>query len=305
MLYLIHSGTMGNLNNATATGYLLGLGAAVTYGTITTFGKFSTNSADPLLVTSLAYLIGGLILFTYRPSSFIERKNMPLLILTSLLGGAIAPALFIKGLAITTASDAALLGNAEVLFTALIAVIAFRERMSKKQYLAGLLVVAGILIVSTNLELAGRTFLAHFEGNVMVIAGTAVWGLDNNVSKIASIRMDPTVLSRYKNLVGGAVLLFAREFIHPVHLSGESIPYIILLGIVSVGFSTLFLMHSLRRIGAIRAVLVFSAASVFGLIFALLFLGETISVIQLVGSALIFSGLYLVQKNERVENLHS
>ena len=65
-----------------------------------------------------------------------------------------------------------------------------------------------------------------------------------------------------------------------------------------MGLSLALLMNSLRRIGAIRAVLVFSTASVFGLVLAVALLNESVTAVQVGGALAMFAGLYAIQKSE-------
>ena len=50
----------------------------------------------------------------------------------------------------------------------------------------------------------------------------------------------------------------------------------------------------MKRIGLVRSVLVISLSSVFGLIFASLFLGELISTQQIIAVVVMLAGIYLI-----------
>jgi drug/metabolite transporter (DMT)-like permease len=51
--------------------------------------------------------------------------------------------------------------------------------------------------------------------------------------------------------------------------------------------------------GAVRTLLVFSTTSVFGSVFALVFLGEELTPVQVLGGVFVLLGIYLIQRSDR------
>jgi drug/metabolite transporter (DMT)-like permease len=280
---------------------LLAFGSAITYGAVTTLGKFALSSTPALELTALAYVVGALVLLPAAPRKLPPRNSVLFVALAALLGAITAPYLFFAGLSLTTAGNAALLSNGEAVFTTLFAIFIFQEKLGRQQFVASLVVISGIIVVSTNLDLQAISFFKGLKGNLLVLAATLFWGLDNNISRIVSQRMDPTVFTRYKNAIGGSTLIlltFLSDGFAPI--PQRSIPFILAIGIFAVGLSTAFLMNALRRLGAIRAVMIFSTSSLFGLLFAFLILHEEISPIQVLGAAAIFVGLYVLNRGGSV-----
>ncbi|HEV2225494.1 MAG TPA: EamA family transporter, partial [Nitrososphaerales archaeon] len=83
-----------------------------------------------------------------------------------------------------------------------------------------------------------------------------------------------------------------------LNLSPLWFAYIFLLGL-SLGGTSYLAISALGDIGAIRFILVFSTSTLFGALFALVFLREQITPVQLTGGALIMVGVYLLQRAER------
>ena len=107
------------------------------------------------------------------------------------------------------------------------------------------------------------------------------WGLDNNISKIASQRIDVARLIQLKSAIGGSCLLVIAFLLGvPVNITLAEIPNIILLGVVGFGISLFFFLNSLKRIGTVRTILIYSTSAIFGLILAFIFLHESIGVYQ-------------------------
>jgi drug/metabolite transporter (DMT)-like permease len=65
----------------------------------------------------LVYLISGLAITPVVKSKHsLSKKDYSLLLITSISGAAIAPAMFFFGLKLTTAADSSLLSDGEIIF---------------------------------------------------------------------------------------------------------------------------------------------------------------------------------------------
>jgi drug/metabolite transporter (DMT)-like permease len=280
-------------------GYLYALLAAVCGGAIPASSKIVLAVATPAAVSAWGFLISGLILVPYKPKAHPGRKSLPSVVFFGLLGAALGPVLYQYGLSSTTAVNAALLSNGEVLFTALIAFGVFGERLSRRQLGFGMLIIAGIVAVSTNLELSGIQFLEGLVGNLLILASTLAWSVENNLIVNATQRFGAGLITKFRNIIGGAfVAVIAASLEIRLGVPPEAwIPLVILA--FSLAGPSFFAIAALGKIGAVRTILVFSTTSVFGALFALVFLGEQITAVQLSGGAAIMVGVYLFQRNER------
>src|SRR2546428_6042775 len=188
-------------------GYLYALGSAVTGGLIPVLSKLLLVNVKPLTISALVFLVAGLILFPYHPKDLPGRRSVGWMVATGLLGAALAPAVYLYGVDQTSAINAALLTNAEVFFTAVLAFLVFKERLKRKQLLEIILVVAGIVVVSTDLDFSSVQVLHGLTGNLLIIGSGMVWALDNNLSRITSQRFGPIFVSKVRNIFGGGLLL--------------------------------------------------------------------------------------------------
>jgi drug/metabolite transporter (DMT)-like permease len=280
-------------------GYLYALLAAVCGGAIPASSKIVLAVATPAAVSAWGFLISGLILVPYKPKTLPGRKSLPYVVFFGLLGAALGPVLYQYGLSSTTAVNAALLSNGEVLFTALIAFGVFGERLSRKQLGFGMLIIAGIVAVSTNLELSGIQFLQGLVGNLLILASTLAWSAENNLIVNATQRFGAGLISKFRNIIGGAlVAAIAASLGIGLGVPPEAwVPLAVLA--LSLAGTSFFAIAALGKIGAVRTILVFSTTSVFGALFALVVLGEQMTAVQLSGGAAIMVGVYLFQRNER------
>lgn len=250
------------------------------------------------MISGLGMLLSGVLLLAYRPKLKPSRLSLPYILFLGLVGAGAAYVMWATGLSQTTAVNASLLANAEVLFTALIAYALLGERLGRGQAAMGVLIAAGIVIVSTNLDLARVQFLQGLVGNALIIGATLMWGVENNVLAAVAGRFGAPLLTKFRNLLGGVVLTAV------VVLGGLSITLtqfdvtvLVLLGLAVSG-TTYFFIAALQRLGAIRMILTYSLSTIFGAAFALVVLREQITPVQLVGGGLMVAGVYLFHRRE-------
>lgn len=91
----------------------------------------------------------------------------------------IAPPLLMIGASLGTSSNASLLGNFEVVATTLIALLVFRESVSRLLWVA----IGFITFSSILLSFNGSGSLQFSIGALFVLGAAACWGLENNCTK--------------------------------------------------------------------------------------------------------------------------
>ena len=289
------------VNSNIIIGYISAIVAAILFGCVSTIGKPILSTVDPLLLSSIIYLIAGLF-FTpssVRVSSKVTKNYFFLIIISAISGAAIAPFVFFQGLKMSTAADTALLANGETVFSILFALLIFRERLRPVGYIAVTLILIGVFMVTTNLDFHSSIFSLNI-GNVLVILSTIIWGFDNNICKIIARQIHISRLIQLKALIGGTVLIGTVIISGiPLNIHSDQIIPIILLGVLGFAISLYLYLHSIKRIGVIKASSLLSLSAVFGLIFAVLFLRESIGINQVIAISVMIFGIHLMYMYEK------
>src|SRR6266850_4384176 len=115
--------------------------SAALFGASTPLAKLLVGTVPPLALAGLLYLGSGLGLASWfavrRPgrSTNLSLRDLPWLGAAIMAGGIIGPALLMYGLARTDGATASLLLNLEVVFTAAMAWIVFRENVDKRVFM--------------------------------------------------------------------------------------------------------------------------------------------------------------------------
>jgi drug/metabolite transporter (DMT)-like permease len=179
----------------------------------------------------------------------VKKGDYAILLLIGLIGAGIAPFLYFEGLKRTTASDASVLGGGEMLFTVILALLFFKEKLTKVGYFGMSITLVGITLISlsftsfSNIQNNYNFFNYSFNfGDILIIFSMLLWGLDNNISKIISKRISNTSKIVFiKSLTGGIILLLVSFLLgYKVNFDITQIPYLLILGIGAFGLSLFF-----------------------------------------------------------------
>lgn len=287
-------------------GYLFAIFAAIMFGSVSVLAKPLMSTVNPLLLSSLIYLIAAATLtpLAQKQSFQKTKKNYLLILVISICGAVIAPSLFFIGLTHASASDAALIANGEVFFSVLLAMIFFKERLGKFGYVATALIFVGMIIITTDLNFSDFTLRQLHYQDILLILSMLFWGIDNNLSRILAEKIHVAKIAQIKSAMGGTILFVIAVFGIGVQLNIQlsAIPSILVLGMIGFAASLYFFLQSLKRINTVRTVLIFSTSSVFGLIAASVFLQEQIDWYQIVAAGIMIFGVYLMNRKESLIN---
>lgn len=287
-------------------GYIFAILAAVMFGSVSTLAKPVVSTVNPLLLSSVIYLIAAVTLTPLAQKQTFQstKRNYLLIFVISISGAVIAPSLFFVGLTHASASDAALIANGEVFFSVLLAMVFFKERLGKLGYVATALILAGMIIITTDLNFSDFTLQQIHYPDMLLILSMLFWGVDNNLSRILAKKINVAKIAQIKSAIGGAILFGIAVFGFgvPVNIGSSQILPILVLGTVGFAASLYFFLQSLKRINTVRTVLIFSMSSVFGIAAAYVFLQEQISWHQIVAAGIMIFGIYLMNRKESLIN---
>lgn len=257
-----------------------------------------TQAMNPLVLAVLIYMVAGLFLTPIKKSGKsikkIGRKN---LLLLSMIGIAEVAAMIVSffGITETTAVNASIFINAEIIFSISIAAILFKERLRQNEILPFGLILMGVVAIPVGYDFYqhGMAFTNLVLGDLLIILGGLFFSISNIISKYVSSNIDAKRITQVSSFVAagfGLVMIF--NFNIPLDIPLSQLPTVVAMGILDVGLATLLFIIALRTIGAIKTILIFSTATVFGMIFAHILLSEPITALNIVSIASVFVGLY-------------
>ncbi|MDO5846463.1 MAG: DMT family transporter [Methanocorpusculum sp.] len=270
--------------------------AAALFALSTPFSKLFLSEVSPLMMAAFLYLgagfgMGGFWLVKraagVRSSEMpLGRADAPYAVLMILLDIA-APISLMFGLTMTTAANASLLNNFEIVTTALIALMIFKEVISKRLWFAILLVTIASILLSVE-DFSTITFSA---GSIFVLAACVFWGFENNCTRMMAEK-DPLEIVILKGIFSGAGALLIAMF------AGEALPaaglalLVLLLGFVSYGLSIFFYVYAQRTLGAAKTSTYYAIAPFLSVVFSLVIFHEMPHAVFLAALAVMGIGVY-------------
>jgi drug/metabolite transporter (DMT)-like permease len=288
------------LNKARWIGFACGLTAAVFYGASFALTKYvQGDNIHPLILGSLIYFSQGFVFSAVRlfspppPERRLARTDVKWLAAVAIFGGCFGPVLYLFGQEMVPAYLAALLAPTEILFTSLIAVLFFRERLSGFEMLAVALIIVGAAGVGLKFEDSAAQ-QSLYVGALLLLASYLMWGVDNNCTTRIAQR-DPLSIAIVKGWGGGLLSMVAGLSLGgAIPTDPKVLALIALLGTVSFGLSFVIFVLSMRYLGASRSAALFGTNPVFGVTLAWMWLREKPSAWALAGGAVILAGVYLM-----------
>lgn len=218
----------------------------------------------------------------------LAREDLPYMIGMVILD-ILAPILLMLGISIGSSANASLLGNFEIVATALIALLAFKEKISNKLWTA----IALITISSAILSFEGSGSFQFSVGSVFVLLAAVCWGLENNCTRRISEKSTYQIVT-IKGLCCGMGSFVIAEIV------GESLPkieYVILamaLGFVAYGLSIFMYIRAQRDLGAAKTSAYYSVAPFIGAFLAFIVNGEQLTIVYLFGLLFMIAGTVFV-----------
>ncbi len=283
------------------------LAAAVLFGAGTPLAKLLLEHAGPWLLAALLYLGSGLGLWLLRqvrqsPTTQLARGDWLWLAGAVATGGVAGPVLLMTGLTVMPASGAALLLNAEGVFTALLAWFVFKENFDRRIALGMIAIVAGAVVLSWPAE--GTVEFASLWPALAVLGACLAWAIDNNLTRKVALS-DASWIAMVKGLAAGATNLVVAVSLGAAWPCAAPVLGAALVGFFSYGTSLTLFVVALRHLGTARTGAYFSVAPFFGALMALALLHEPVTVALLLGGTLMAVGVALHLTERHVhEHMH-
>ncbi len=252
--------------------------AAALYAVNVPLSKLFLSSVAPTVMAGLLYLGAGLgigiVMLSKKLCGIKEQreglsKNDLGYTVAMVVLDIIAPIFLMYGVNYATAANASLLNNFEIVATSLIALVFFKEKISKKLLTAILLVV----VASVILTFEPNGALVFNKGSLLVLAAALSWGLENNCTRSISDKKPEEIVLIKGVFSGGGSLVVAFAL-------GEELPALLsivgvmLLGFVAYGLSITFYIMAQSKLGAAKTSAFYAIAPFLGVGFSFLILKE-------------------------------
>lgn len=302
------------LQSSTQLGYVLIIISAVLYALAHVIAKpmladsSITNDVlnqgiNPIVLAACIYMLNGLFftpIVKKTNSISISKLGNKNLILLAAIGIFEVSALIVYffGLKDTTAVNASIFSNGEIIFSLIIVMIVFREKLRKNELVPFLMMITGMIVlpVTYDLHVNNMNMSNLLLGDILIMLSGLFYAIDVNLCKYVSNKVDAKRITQITSFASGIFALFILViFDIPFNINLNDIPMISVLAFVGTGIATLFFVMAIKLLGGVRTILLYSTTAIFGIIFSSVILSEEITIMDVLSITLVMSGIYFMR----------
>ena len=255
------------------TGIFLAILAAAFYAVNSPLSKILLDYMPSTLMAGFLYIgagmgMGAIALIrklkkTENAEMKLTKKELPYAVAMILLDIA-APICLLLGLKSTSAANASLLNNFEIVATAIIALAVFKEKISMRLWF-------GILFVTLSCALLSFEDIASLQfsfGSLFILIACVCWGFENNCTRKISSK-DPLQIVLLKGIFSGLGSIVIGLMIGERITALWSVFAVLGVGFVAYGLSIFFYVYAQRILGAARTSAYYAVAPFIGTLLSL------------------------------------
>ena len=288
--------------NPVKSGICLALIAAALYAINSPLSKLLLDYLPPTLMAGFLYIGAGVCMLalallrkvrkTERTETKLTKRELPYIVAMILLDIA-APVCLLLGLKSTTAANASLLNNFEIVATAVIALVVFKEKINFRLWLGILFITLSCMVLSFE-DLSSLQFS---YGSLLILLACVCWGFENNCTKKISSK-DPLEIVLLKGIFSGLGSLLIGFIIGERITVLWSVFAVIGVGFVAYGLSIFFYVHAQRILGAARTSAYYAVSPFIGTLLSLVIFREIPHYTYFIALALMIIGAWLSSQDK-------
>lgn len=266
--------------------------AVFLWGTSFIAGKIAYDMLDPSLVVAIRYVLASIILlpmtvsFIHKEKGNFNKKDFFLLILLGILTYPLTSMLQFIGLSFTSASSATTVIGIEPVMITIVGFIFFKEKASPIVFLLGIVAFFGVALTVGVSALENVSFFGCFLVFLSTIVVSFWVRLSKKNTKENELKLLYSMTIQLGTLFALPIMLFLVKS-WEVHYSLKGV--IVLLYLVvgcSIGAGW-FWNKGLERSEASKSGLFLALEPVFGILLAVLILGEKLNFLSIIGIILV------------------
>jgi drug/metabolite transporter (DMT)-like permease len=272
----------------------LALLSAALFGAATPASKALLAELPPFQLAGMLYLGAalGVAPWAFRTSGLrlpgrSDRRTRTRLIGAVLAGGVAGPVLLLFGLRLAGAASVSLWLGFELVATALLGALIFREPLGALGWTGVAAAFGGAAVLAAGADQAG------IVACLLVLAACLCWGLDNHFTALID-GITPAESTFWKGLVAGGCNLALGIALAPLAAMPLAAVGALAVGALSYGASIVLYISAAQALGATRAQVAFSSAPLFGVALSVAWLGESLRLAHAASAALFFAAIALL-----------
>lgn len=266
--------------------------------------RAGAGHVPPLSMGSIRWIIGAAILFPFvykyvRKDWPLIKEHWPIMALLCVGGGAVFSGLQYTALQYTTAMNAAIVNSFAPIVIAVAGTIIYREHLNAKQFAGIVISLVGVLLILSRGNANTFFNLSFNTGDIILIINMGVWGLYSALLR-SRPKIHPLTFTFAVAVTAGVVLFpgFVWEHMNgkPFHFTWLTFWVMAYVSLFPSIVGYICWNRGIEEVGPARGGIFLHLVPVYGVILAILLLGEKLQFFHLSGFLLIISGVWLTSR---------
>ena len=266
--------------------------------------KFSLSGLHPFVFNSIRYVTATLVIWlvvvTNRVPVKIHKGDVSRLLGVGMIGSVFYQVVFIIGLAMSTAGNAAVILSTSPLWTVILHARIHKEKLPPIVWIGTVLSLLGVIMIILGSGQKVGFGSSQFAGDCVLLAAAALWGLNTNLQKPLLTAYSATQLTLIMMAIGGIGLsLIALPFVPATFEHVPAWPYLLaalLSGAFSIGIGNLLWSFGVKILGPSNTATFNNLVPVLAFIISYFTLHEELAAIQFVGAAITITGVWITRQ---------
>lgn len=276
----------------------------VIWGMASPIFKFALENIPPFTLAFIRFFIAGLLFvpFALKQWNHMTKKELFEICLAGFFGIAVNISFFFLGLGKTVSINAPIIGSSGPIFIFLLSVLFLHEKPKLKVFMGMMLALFGVMIIILSpIFLNDKTYvIGAIEGNLFFIFATIGSVLNTIITKKVTDRINPYQITMLGFLFGS---LFFIPFI-PNELSNWSFQQLNINGWIGIVYGVFFSsaiayflhVYAIKKLNTQEVGLFMYIDPIAAVILAIFLVHEYPNVYFILGSLLVFLGIYIAEK---------
>src|SRR3990170_4388069 len=262
---------------------------------------------SPLVFNAIRFGTSSLILLSVlwlrERSISVRRKDIARFVMLAVIGNTAYQLFFINGIALTTATNSALILATTPIFIILFGVALDVEKVTNRVIQGVILSFLGVVMIIFG---SGRTLVFTDQsliGDLLIVANPICWSIYTVLSKPMLKEYSPLKLTTVTMAIGAVPLVLVSI----PSLSQQNWTAISTNAWLGLAFSAVFAIAigyviwytGVSRIGSARTSLYDNLVTVFAVTAAWILLAEGMTAIQIIGAVFVFVSLYVARRKPK------
>ncbi|RBQ31701.1 EamA family transporter [Arcobacter sp. FW59] len=266
--------------------------------------KWSSDYLSATQVVLIRVLFGFIPVFLYAYYlKVLKIKHLKYsfhFFIMSLLGTSIYYFFYVKGSALLLSGVAGAVSGTIPLFTFILATIFIKEQKVTLSLILGIFIgFSGVILISKPYN--SNLFETNLEGIIYILLGSFILACSFVYAKkfVSPLNIHFAALTTYQLGFAFILLAFITDFSGITNILSDSHTFyglIIGLGLLGTGITTILYYYLIQIIGPVRASSATYIPPAVALFIAYFLINENITFVDLIGTILIFSGVFLINK---------